>query len=175
MNGQVIKGTKNWVVSVEGGLTKHPTLTGDVTIGTRVQKPIGNPNGPDETVWYVKDKGTLNRTNASIKSLPPATSQFYDKILAHENEHVNQWNQGNWSGYWTVVGSGHLSYYPRLENLISRTSEEHLRKEIQKARAIYDDHMRRLIALSAANREAGAHAVSDPIPPNYRISNLHPE
>ena len=113
-------------------------------------------------VWVVTGPGTLSRSVQSPIIYYASSSQFYNKTLAHENEHVKQWTSGMNSDLYLVS-----SLMAALSPLTS-TTQAGLNAEISNTwnqswlpsqNSIY------LSRLPAA--EADAYSVSDPIAPQY--------
>ncbi len=174
VKGKKIKGTKPWTVWIDpsGGLTEPPKMTGEVTVASGQRQVFGAKPGVMETYWYVKDIGSLARTPAAVSLRPPATSQFYDKIMVHENRHVWQWNQGPWSTYWSPA-----TFFNRVKNITSNIkvgAEQEVKNQVRQQRAIYEREQLRNKASTSPQREADAHNESDKIAPNYRLYPGHP-
>lgn len=172
VKGKKIKGTKQWTVWIDpsGGLTERPTLTGQVTI-TSMQKPLlGGKPGEMETIWYVKDKGSLSRSPAFIKMLPPTTSQFYNKIKVHEERHVWQWNTGGWKDYFSP--DVFFNSVKDIKCNFKTGAEEYVRKAVKDKWDAYMKNEKIRADNTAPARETDAHNESDKIPPDYR---LYPE
>ena len=114
------------------------------------------------SVWVVTGPGTLSRSVQSPIIYYASSSQFYNKVLAHENEHVKQWTSGMNSDLYLVS-----SLMAALSPLTS-TTQDGLKAEISNTwnqswmpsqDSVYQSR------LPAA--EADAYQVSDPIPPQY--------
>src|SRR5262249_25396611 len=74
------------------GATGTPNITGGPTIG----------HDPVKNLWVVVDGGTLARKLPVPMIYVPASSQFYEKVVAHENKHVEQWKTGMLSDLYAV-------------------------------------------------------------------------
>jgi hypothetical protein len=98
------------------GSTNPPKFDGNVNIDQRTV------NG--HTEWYVKDIGTFHRVNAETTFIgPPTTSQFYNKIKAHEDKHLDQFNTGKYSGLWNANGLYSIRLY-KMTSLVSKIDLE---------------------------------------------------
>jgi hypothetical protein len=133
------------------GLEPKPYVLGYPAIGQNAQ-----------SVWVVTGPGTLSRSVQSPIIYYASTSQFYNKTVAHENEHVKQWTSGMNSDLYLVS-----SLMAALSPLTS-TTQAGLKAQISNTwnqswlpsqNSIYQSR------LPAA--EADAYSVSDPIAPQY--------
>lgn len=81
-------------------------------------------------LWYVTGPGLFQRHQLTpvIEGDPPATSDFYNKVLWHENWHVHQFaNLGPWSAMWDVD----WFYENVLSQLPGETTEQLMRDKLE--------------------------------------------
>jgi len=86
----------NWIVRVIGGGATEPwpIWSGRHTL-------IIDQNQDD--LWYVVGQGQFVRHDLNAVVYTTATSDFYNKVLAHENHHVEQFAEIEpWSNMWDV-------------------------------------------------------------------------
>ncbi len=78
--------------------------------------------------FVVTGQGDFHRSEPEIDMLDtPETSDFYDKFLAHEEEHYDQWtNQDPWQNLFDAD----TLYNNEIEGLQSQVSEAELREQI---------------------------------------------
>ena len=76
----------------EGGRTLSPTLANFT---------FDNQSGDLQKPWRL-NPNSIRREDAEVIIKVDENSQFYDKLLAHENRHVEQWKAGWKSNYFTV-------------------------------------------------------------------------
>jgi len=157
-----------------GSKSKHTSLTVTTPSGAVGWVPFGLvtimgapfiQEGTDH-IWRVAGQGFLTRYVPDEAIFISLSSQFYNKVKAHEDKHMAQLNPGGlFVNYYSVA-----SYYARIQNL-SAPSQQELSDLIGDARAQYD---RDQAAFADNNRnQAGreAYAVSDPIAPTYLYQN----
>lgn len=147
-----------------GGSTERPWVSGGVGYDNQ---------GTPPNIWRVVTQGTLDREDSFTDMVTiylNENSQFYDKVHAHENEHVNQWTTGFMKDYFTVDGYWNFDtqYDCKVKDLTAE-SEEALLQKLQYTRSSWD-----LGQWTAANTpendaamEEGAYAVSDEYAPRY--------
>lgn len=84
-------------------------------------------NGPNNT-WRVTGVGNITRQDAAIASLPPQSSQFRAKTQAHEQEHVDDWNEKDalQKFRWMNVEE----FYDRIKNFTDATQQGLVNKVI---------------------------------------------
>jgi hypothetical protein len=130
----------------------------------------GNPvffGGPDVTfddkrkLYFVSGPGTMTRLIAPPEILVLPTSQFYDKTVAHENQHVLQYTIGLNSDLYTVAGIMAV-----LSPLTDSTAAG-LKSKIDTAAQAYLDSQNALAKSRRDAAEIDAYNVSDPILPRY--------
>jgi hypothetical protein len=133
-------------------------VTGGPTIGV-------NSSG----IWVVVNKGTLaRRVPTTMTIFVPTTSQFYNKTVSHEQVHLNQW----------IAGPGHLygdlfsadDFFNQIKGLTG-TSKEDLFNKLVQAKTTYINAQVALVQQRRVQSEREAHAVSDPISPQYVYQN----
>lgn len=116
-------------------------------------------------VWHVTGKGTLSRqvpTTATIFVIP--TGQFYNKTVQHEQVHISQW----------IEGPGHLfgdliivdDFYSQIQGLTG-SSQTDLINKLASALQTYETAQSAIYTQRIPQAEQEAHAVSDPIAPQY--------
>lgn len=112
-------------------------------------------------LYVVVNSGTMARTTNPAVINVPTTSQFYNKMLRHEQEHVRQWQSGLYKDIWTVAG-----FMAVIANFTDRT-DAGLLQQINNAFLAWDMQQLQdyLNAKSAAEIEA--YNVSDLLAPQY--------
>ena len=93
-------------------------------------------------VWNVTGQSNFSRSAPAASVNMPATSQFHDKAMVHENKHVEQWM----TGMFKDLKDANALYTSTLSTLTSTNSEADLRDKIDAAvqaqiitdNAIYD-------------------------------------
>jgi hypothetical protein len=117
----------------------------------------------DSGVWRVVNAGTMQRkvpTQSVIFVIP--TSQFYSKTVQHEQVHLNQLQPGGLNGdLWNPV-----DLFNQIKNLTG-TSHADLTTKINNTVLNYLSAQTTLFNKRTTQAERQAHAVSDPIPPQY--------
>jgi hypothetical protein len=116
-------------------------------------------------LWIVVGPGTLQRNLPTPVFYMPANSQFYSKTVAHENEHVRQWQSGLLSDLLTVNGLM-LVLYP-----LTDSTKIGLRNKMANASNNWFDNQEAIYNSRVSASEAGAYQVSDPITPRYLYQN----
>ncbi|MEZ5308082.1 MAG: hypothetical protein R2684_13130 [Pyrinomonadaceae bacterium] len=117
---------------------------------------------PAQNLWVVSSPGNLVRTGTPVTMYVPSTSQFYAKMLAHENEHVAQWLPG---GHF-----GNLYLVPDLMTQLSPLTdptEQGLVNQINATYLAWDAVQAQNYAALFNQGEILAYNVSDLIPPLY--------
>jgi hypothetical protein len=157
-----------------GSKSKHTSLTVTTPSGAVGWVPfgfvtiMGTPfiqEGADH-IWRVAGQGFLTRYVPDEAIFIPPSSQFYNKVKAHEDKHMAQLNPGGLFGnYYSVA-----SYYARIQNL-SAPSQQELSDLIRDARAQYDRDQAAFADNNRNQAEREAYAVSDPIAPRYLYQN----
>ncbi len=166
-----------------GGETKHPTIasyiaedgTDDGGVGFTFDTQSGNSQKP-----YRLDPNSLKQFSNTKVNLN-RNSQFYTKVLLHENEHVKQWKTGPMSQYFTVNGfldhitnsgvtvrdlkSKYLDDTPNeegdlIEGISTLVDRAYNNWNNEQEHLAYNDP-------NYALREEGAYRVSDDILPHY--------
>lgn len=136
----------------EPGATEGVSITGGPTTGFD-----GSRN-----LWVVVDRGTMARSPAVAHVNIPNTSQFYDKAVAHENQHVANYNPGGVLGdLWTVD-----DLFSRLAALTDSTKQG-LSNKIAQAVGDWDANQRAIFNSRRRADEQAAYAASDPVGPQY--------
>ncbi len=77
-------------------------------------------------VWRVTGQGNFSRSMPVASVNMPASSQFYNKAMAHENKHVEQWM----TGMFKDLKDADTLYASTLNTLTSTISEADLRAKI---------------------------------------------
>jgi hypothetical protein len=147
-------GEANMVVNgwwYPGGATPSATMSGGPRTGFDTSRNL----------WIVVDSGTLARVLPTPVIYIPATSQFYAKAQAHENEHVRQWQSGLFSDLLTVAGLMAV-----LLPLTDRTRDG-LAAKLNAASTDWFNSQQQVYLSRIPAAERGAYAVSDPIAPRY--------
>jgi hypothetical protein len=112
-------------------------------------------------VWVVTGTGSLTRNVANPVVYYPTSSQFYNKVSAHENEHYQQWTTGMLSDLYVVS-----NLYAQLAPLTA-TTQVGLQNEINSAISTWNAGQASILASRLPAAEAQAYQVSDPIAPLY--------
>ncbi|HMQ03780.1 MAG TPA: hypothetical protein PKD26_07680 [Pyrinomonadaceae bacterium] len=147
---------KDFTVNIPAkpGTTSEPKLEGHITV---TEYPAGH---------FTVTGHTLTRVTQPATIFLLATSQFYDKTLAHENVHVPQYHTGNLLGnYFTVNG-----FWTYLQSLnLSSSTQAGLMTQVGAARDNYYESQGAAIIASGdlAAAEIAAYNVSDPITPMF--------
>jgi hypothetical protein len=139
---------------------RQSTITGMPTIAQRA-----------DGTWFVKDKNGLARKVPTSLADPffvtisvPPSSQFYSKTIQHEQIHVNQF----------IAGPGHLYgdlwdpqvFFGRISGFTAST-QANLTTMINTDRLNYNTLEIGIYNQRLSQAETEAHAVSDPIAPQY--------
>lgn len=134
-----------------GGSVAPATVTGGPTIDFDTSRQL----------WYVVNSGTLARNLQPAVIHVPQTSQFYNKVAAHEGKHVEQWASGMFSDLFLIS-----SLMAQLSPLTDATAPG-LSAKLGAASTSWFNSQGSVYQsrLPAAEREA--HAVSDPMAPRY--------
>jgi hypothetical protein len=141
-------------VPATGGTTSNPYVTGSPQISL-VYTAI-------RTEWRISGIGNLTRKIGNIK-IPdiPSTSQFYQKILAHEQKHLDQQVNGLASNIWTVD-----NLWKKIRNYRA-ASEAELNKGLLGLYKEFNNEEKKKWKLGKKARELEAYSVGDKIPPFY--------
>jgi hypothetical protein len=136
----------------EPGSTEGVYIAGGPTYGFDTSRNL----------WVVVNKGTMTRSPAVAHVNIPNTSQFYDKAVAHENQHVANYNTGGVLGdLWTVDG-----LFSLLAPLTDSTQQGLLNKVNQTVQN-WDINQKAIFASRRRADEQAAYAASDPVGPQY--------
>jgi len=136
----------------EPGSTEGASITGGPTIGFDSSRNL----------WTVVDKGTMARAAAVAHVNIPSTSQFYDKAVAHENQHVANYNPGGVLGdLWTVD-----DLFSLLAPLTDSTKQG-LQAKIAQTVQTWDTNQGAIFNSRRRSDEQAAYAASDPVGPQY--------
>jgi len=150
--------TKQTQLTVSAAFNGEPGVTEGVSI-------TGGPRHGFDTsrnLWVVIDRGTMARSAAVPHVNIPTTSQFYDKAVAHENQHVANYNPGGVLGdLWTVD-----DLFSRLSPLTDST-EQGLLNKIAQAVQDWDANQTAIFNSRRRADEQAAYAASDPVGPQY--------
>jgi hypothetical protein len=151
----------NTFLPKEGGKTKPPHIAGGPDF-----VPVVGGSG-NIIKWKVR-RGQLERIVGSPTINVPSTSQFYNKLLAHENFHVQQQVSGSARHVFSVD-----RLWRRIGSLEAPTYNE-LVLEVSKRMYNYRNEQKREwvkglpnVTKSYNDREIEAYEVSDVIPPLY--------
>ena len=113
-------------------------------------------------LWRVTGTGTMTRTAAEASVNIPNTSQFYDKAVAHENQHVANYAPGGVLGdLWTVSG-----LFSLLSSLTDST-EQGLKNRIANTTSQWNDNQHAIYDTREKADEQAAYGASDPVGPQY--------
>jgi hypothetical protein len=133
------------------GATGTPSISGGPTIGHDVVRNL----------WVVIDTGTLKRNLPTPEIFVPRSSQFYEKVEAHENRHVEQWKTGMLSDLYTIS-----SLWAVLSPLTD-TTQEGLSRKLGTSSILWVNQQDREFQRRLRAAEKEAHQVSDQIAPRY--------
>jgi hypothetical protein len=133
------------------GATGTPNISGGPTVGHDTSKNL----------WVVIDAGTLARNLPKPLIYVPTSSQFYEKVVAHENKHVEQWRTGLLSDLYSISSLMEV-LYP-----LTDSTEEGLAKKLGDASLEWIHKQDREFQRRLGAAEKEAHRVSDPIAPRY--------
>src|SRR5262249_28639897 len=133
------------------GATGTPSISGGLTIGPDASRNL----------WVVVDAGTLARNLPTPTIFVPSSSQFYEKVVVHENKHVEQWKSGMLSDLYTI------SSLMAILNPITDSTQEGLSKKLGIASVAWIHQQDRQFQRRLQAAEKEAHQVSDPIAPRY--------
>lgn len=156
-------------------LSKNTTLTVNVpwdVAGQTSNPPItGGPStgyDPVRQLWVVLDKGTWTRGQPNVQIFVPASSQFYNKTVAHENKHAQQWISGLMSDLYQIEGPGSA-----MEAVSSVTDPDYatFSQKLLNAFNAWANNQSAQADARKPQAETEAHAVSDPIAPQYLYQN----
>jgi hypothetical protein len=131
-------------------VTSWPTITGVPTIGPNAQG-----------VWVLTGRGSMARTQPVVTMFISSRNQFYQKVLAHENKHVQQWQTGMVSDLVTVDG-----LWQAISGL-SDATQQGLINKIQNAAVVWLNGQYGIADQRRNAVEAEAFSVSATIPPLY--------
>jgi hypothetical protein len=136
----------------EPGQTAGPSITGYPAYS------YDNSTG----LWQVTGRGTMTRSAPVVTINIPSTSQFYNKAVAHENQHVANWGPGGvLSDLWTVDG-----LFSLLSPLTDAT-EQGLKNKIASTTNSWDANQTAIFNSRRRADEQAAYAASDPVGPQY--------
>ena len=124
----------------------------------------GFPNlklSPSTNLWVVENTGNWARHPPIPSIIIPASSQFYNKAVTHENRPVYQWESGNKSDLFLIS-----DIYSRIAGLTAPTRDG-LTFKIFDAVAVWVQAQNAEVARRKPQSEADAYAISDTIDPKY--------
>jgi hypothetical protein len=134
-----------------GGLTPRPNITGSPAIAFDDSRQL----------WVVTGPGDLARVVQSPTIYVPTSSQFRNKVVTHENKHVQQWTSGMLSDLLQI------SSLMTVLSPLSDPTQSGLQSRIYNATATWGNNEVNIAASRAPAAETEAYAVSDPIAPQY--------
>jgi hypothetical protein len=153
LNGKAIKKNKKTSLTVS-----LPIPGGKTGVGISGNPTIGQ-TGP--TQWIVVNSGTLSR-DIDEEIRMDQTSQFYNKIRAHEDIHYQQLRTGKSKDYYLI--SNLMTVLMRLTG----TSDQDLRNKIESAITSWmASETTRFKATVCNDSEIEAYATSDTLDPKY--------
>ena len=155
-----------WTVEVATGV-----VDGDPALGACIRPNLaGWPatryrNGSYE----VYGLGDLRRVAPSTVVFQPSSSQFYDKVYAHENDHEHHWNNVSpWAGWFDPDEA-----YNRIAALTASTQQE-LNDQVQQEVADYITECHDLADRKLDEFERSAYNISNAIEPFYLHNSDYP-
>ena len=113
-------------------------------------------------LWKVTGRGSLDRSAPSKQVYYGTSSQFYNKVNAHENKHVAQWNTGGMNADLYLVSS----LMSELSPLTAPTLDV-LKAKITSTWNAWNTAQQAIHQSRHGALEAEAFVVSDPIAPQY--------
>jgi hypothetical protein len=134
----------------QGAYTTQATIAGAVQVAG-----LGS-------YFFVLGPGSLQRTQPVTTFYVPQTSQFYSKVAAHEQVHVNQWAAGGMFAALYQVSDLYALLSP-----LNDTTLVGLNAQISQVASTYFQGQSALLTAGIPAAEAQAYAVSDPIAPQY--------
>jgi hypothetical protein len=142
------------VVVILGTECSPPEMVDEDTISVAIS------NG----VWVVTGQGNFRRT-APVPGTTMLTtnSQFYAKIMAHENKHVHQWTN---EFPWVSIYSANICYTNLIKGLTG-TNETDLRMKISNAVRAKASQDLMVFSLYRCEAEAAANQVEKQTPPHF--------
>lgn len=161
INGVKVSGTTSMPVTVKnvGATAGWAKFAGNVQISSRVVT--------SGTEWYVASQGNFRRvapTNADITGNDPASSQFYNKVQKHEEEHINQWSS---EAPWKDLFNADALYKSKLAGMTDNISEAVLQGWVDMEIRNQTATDQSAAQASRTDAENKANAVSNKISPNY--------
>ena len=114
-------------------------------------------------VWKVTGQGNFSRSAPLINALTLPTSQFYGKIMAHENKHITQWTS---ELPWKMLYDANTLYATTL-SILTGTSEGDLRNKIDAAVLSKKALDNMVTSASRCDGEEAAYAVEIATPPDF--------
>ena len=144
---------------------RSPVLRDILAAATEGASITGGPTTGFDTsrnLWVVVNKGTMTRSPAVAHVHIPDTSQFYEKAVAHENQHVANYNPGGVFGDLYIVND----LFSRLAALTDSTKQG-LSNKIAQAVGNWDAEQRTIFNSRRRADEQAAYAASDPVGPQY--------
>jgi len=164
------------LVTFDNGAQVSKTASFAVSVGKNwggnVDPPItkGSPEirfDERSKQWVITGPGTLERVSNPLKLRLPPTSQFYEKVLRHEEVHVKQFEDGILSDLFRIGSLMDWLQKASLSDPDKRALEQKISTTISNWRQ--SQQMVMVKRLPAAEREA--YAVSDQIAPGYIFQN----
>jgi hypothetical protein len=137
--------------SGNAGETVNPKIGGYPAYGFNTSRNL----------WVVTGTGTMSRQAPVVTIYPLSTSQFYQKTVAHENKHVDQYMTGMMSDLFTVS-----SLFTQLSPLTDVSQQGLITKINNTTVSWYNSEGAKWTTRQRAS-EQEAHGVSDPIIPKY--------
>lgn len=118
---------------------------------------------PDASgVWRITGMGTLVRKVPTKNVYVPNASQFFNKVDAHEQKHLDNWGAGQ------LFGNVHqpAAFYARIQNFTG-TSQQDLLNKLSAELLTYTTEQDTFVKNNHSEDERRAYAVSDAINPKY--------
>jgi hypothetical protein len=140
-----------------GGETSRPRIIGEPSTASLDDGKI--------TTWFIYEKNTLSRQIGIIDPKVTSTSQFYTKIIKHENKHIEQQKTGLMANLWLVD-----RFWDRVKNLKATSKAKLIKQYNDKLEEFKTQELEKLKKLKN-DIEKEAYDVSDQIPPFYLYQN----
>jgi hypothetical protein len=137
------------------GSVAPPTITGGPTIGF----------SPAAARWVVVNSGTLARNTSPAVIHVPATSQFHNKTVQHENRHVHQWNAGLLANVYSINSLMNV-LFP-----LTDPTQAGLQQQMNNASLAWFNNETNTYNGLIPAAERDAYNISDPIAPMYVYQN----
>ncbi|HUI29340.1 MAG TPA: hypothetical protein VLX91_03910 [Candidatus Acidoferrales bacterium] len=141
-----------------------PRLGGEETHAYIIGNPYAVPvydNSGNIKQWRIFSIGTLERVVDKPVVNLPTTSQFYTKLITHENIHQQQWISGMAMNLWSVD-----ELYKRIRTITAKSLPD-IAAKVSTVRLAFESEQIKAFEEIYNLMELEAYNVSDQIPPKY--------